>query len=42
MTDDYSTNTYIDYVAPEFATKQKIDPSKVQKTIINLLSPLSE
>ncbi len=40
MTDDYSSNTYIDYVAPEFATKQKID--QVAAAIENLQTEVAQ
>tara|TARA_B100000029_G_scaffold282134_1_gene276101 strand:- start:2049 stop:2204 length:156 start_codon:yes stop_codon:yes gene_type:complete len=40
MADDYSSNTYIDYVAPEFATKQKID--QVAAAIENLQTEVAQ
>ena len=39
MADDYSSNGYIDYVAPEFATKQKID--QLSATIENMQTEIN-
>ena len=40
MADDYSSNTFIDYVAPEFATKQRID--QLSATIENLQTEIAQ